>query len=126
VDGRRLELGEVRDLGRRRLLQHVFLDREEQDRIVHHHDREIRLRLVRHHLLEVHERLRPFEDDLAVVLLLEHRDDGRVHEGLVARRAADDDLLRLGTLAGNPTVATAAVPARKCRRLRWASRMSSS
>jgi hypothetical protein len=32
----------------------------------------------------------------------------------------------LRTMAGNPTVATAAVPARKCRRLRWASRMSSS
>src|SRR2546422_1393523 len=42
----------------------------------------------------------PFEEDRAAVLLLEHGDDGRLHERLVAGRAPDDELLRLAAHEG--------------------------
>jgi hypothetical protein len=96
VNGGRLELRQVGHGGRRQALDDLLLGSEDQDGIIHHDDGEVGLVAIRDHLLQVDQRFGALEEDPAVVLLLEQRNDLGLHERLVAGGAADHDLfLRL-------------------------------
>ena len=95
VHGPGTELSQVGHLVGRELLEQALLDGQDHHRIVHLHDGQILLVLVLLHFLEVHQRARALVDDPAIVLLLEERLHGALDPRLVARRAADHDLLGL-------------------------------